>query len=233
MSLGDQSCSFACHISAQLFEDLIATFSVITSASNTSRPELWCQPVAARQAEAGGYLEPRSSRPDQKTQMRSCLTKQPCLLENGVGETALCCWWVYVGGAVILDGFACLFSRVPFHFQVSQEKGSCSFQRNPTPCVIPQEQENIFHTIFAFFTKSGRKVLVRNYLVTGTMKVWAHREGTLETRGQSSAWHFLFLKYGFADSKRLKDCDQILFFCLGFQSKRYMKNSTAHQAGCK
>ncbi|MEJ1285899.1 hypothetical protein NN561_016898 [Cricetulus griseus] len=42
---------------------------------------------------------------------------------------------------------------------VSQEKGSCSFQRNPTPCVIPQEQENIFHTIFAFFTKSGRKVL--------------------------------------------------------------------------
>ncbi|KAM7336851.1 hypothetical protein ACRRTK_002970 [Alexandromys fortis] len=42
---------------------------------------------------------------------------------------------------------------------VSQEKGNCSFQRNPTPCIIPQEQENIFHTIFAFFTKSGRKVL--------------------------------------------------------------------------
>lgn len=49
-----------------------------------------------------------------------------------------------------------------FHVQemvVSQEKGNCSFQKNPTPCIIPQEQENIFHTIFAFFTKSGRKVL--------------------------------------------------------------------------
>ncbi|XP_072859916.2 integrin alpha-9 isoform X1 [Pogona vitticeps] len=42
---------------------------------------------------------------------------------------------------------------------VAQDKGNCSFQRNPTPCVIPQEKENIFHTIFAFFTKSGRKVL--------------------------------------------------------------------------
>ncbi|GAB1294793.1 Integrin alpha-9 [Apodemus speciosus] len=42
---------------------------------------------------------------------------------------------------------------------VSQEKGNCSLQRNPTPCIIPQEQENIFHTIFAFFSKSGRKVL--------------------------------------------------------------------------
>ncbi|OBS72476.1 hypothetical protein A6R68_12949 [Neotoma lepida] len=42
---------------------------------------------------------------------------------------------------------------------VSQEKGNCSFQRNPTPCIIPQEQGNIFHTIFAFFTKSGRKVM--------------------------------------------------------------------------
>nr|XP_056713722.1 integrin alpha-9 [Euleptes europaea] len=49
-----------------------------------------------------------------------------------------------------------------FHIQqmmVAQDKGNCSFQRNPTPCVIPQEKENIFHTIFAFFTKSGRKVL--------------------------------------------------------------------------
>uniref|UniRef100_F6ZJB3 Integrin alpha-9 n=1 Tax=Monodelphis domestica TaxID=13616 RepID=F6ZJB3_MONDO len=42
---------------------------------------------------------------------------------------------------------------------VGQEKGNCSFQKNPTQCIIPQEQENIFHTIFAFFTKSGRKVL--------------------------------------------------------------------------
>ncbi|KAM9074946.1 integrin alpha-9 isoform 4-T5 [Megaptera novaeangliae] len=49
-----------------------------------------------------------------------------------------------------------------FHVQemvVGQEKGNCSFQKNPTPCIIPQEPENIFHTIFAFFTKSGRKVL--------------------------------------------------------------------------
>ncbi|KAG8139427.1 hypothetical protein E2320_002192, partial [Naja naja] len=42
---------------------------------------------------------------------------------------------------------------------VAQDKGNCSFQNNSTPCVIPQEKENIFHTIFAFFTKSGRKVL--------------------------------------------------------------------------
>ncbi|XP_061441877.1 integrin alpha-9 [Rhineura floridana] len=49
-----------------------------------------------------------------------------------------------------------------FHIRqmmVAQDKGNCSFQKNPTPCVIPQEKENIFHTIFAFFTKSGRKVL--------------------------------------------------------------------------
>ncbi|KAM4687277.1 integrin alpha-9 [Discoglossus pictus] len=49
-----------------------------------------------------------------------------------------------------------------FHIQdmkVGQEKGNCSFQKNSVPCVIPQDKENIFHTIFAFFTKSGRKVL--------------------------------------------------------------------------
>uniref|UniRef100_A0A8C8B495 Integrin subunit alpha 9 n=1 Tax=Otus sunia TaxID=257818 RepID=A0A8C8B495_9STRI len=49
-----------------------------------------------------------------------------------------------------------------FHVQqmmVGHDKGSCSFHRNPSPCVVPQENENIFHTIFAFFTKSGRKVL--------------------------------------------------------------------------
>ncbi|MEE6465637.1 hypothetical protein FKM82_006625, partial [Ascaphus truei] len=49
-----------------------------------------------------------------------------------------------------------------FHIQemmVDQEKGNCSFQKNPSPCVIPQEKENIFHTIFSFFRKSGRKVL--------------------------------------------------------------------------
>uniref|UniRef100_A0A674GFJ2 Integrin subunit alpha 9 n=1 Tax=Taeniopygia guttata TaxID=59729 RepID=A0A674GFJ2_TAEGU len=49
-----------------------------------------------------------------------------------------------------------------FHIQqmmVGQDKGSCSFRRNHSPCVVPQENENIFHTIFAFFTKSGRKVL--------------------------------------------------------------------------
>ncbi|XP_065608782.1 integrin alpha-9 [Cyrtonyx montezumae] len=49
-----------------------------------------------------------------------------------------------------------------FHVQqmmVGQDKGNCSFRRNRNPCVVPQENENIFHTIFAFFTKSGRKVL--------------------------------------------------------------------------
>uniref|UniRef100_A0A8C3BCN5 Integrin subunit alpha 9 n=1 Tax=Cairina moschata TaxID=8855 RepID=A0A8C3BCN5_CAIMO len=49
-----------------------------------------------------------------------------------------------------------------FHVQqmmVGQDKGNCSFHRNRSPCVVPQENENIFHTIFAFFTKSGRKVL--------------------------------------------------------------------------
>uniref|UniRef100_A0A8C5N2V5 Integrin alpha-9 n=1 Tax=Leptobrachium leishanense TaxID=445787 RepID=A0A8C5N2V5_9ANUR len=50
-----------------------------------------------------------------------------------------------------------------FHIQevvVGEGKGHCSFQKNLVPCVIPQEKENIFHTIFGFFTKSGRKVLV-------------------------------------------------------------------------
>ncbi|XP_042716262.1 integrin alpha-9 isoform X4 [Chrysemys picta bellii] len=55
------------------------------------------------------------------------------------------------------------FSRELFFIKmwqkVAQEKGNCSFQKNPNPCVIPQENDNIFHTIFAFFTKTGRKVL--------------------------------------------------------------------------
>lgn len=42
---------------------------------------------------------------------------------------------------------------------IGKEKAQCTFKKNPAPCVIPQEKENIFHTIFAFFTKSGRKVL--------------------------------------------------------------------------
>uniref|UniRef100_A0A8C2L8T2 Integrin, alpha 9 n=1 Tax=Cyprinus carpio TaxID=7962 RepID=A0A8C2L8T2_CYPCA len=43
--------------------------------------------------------------------------------------------------------------------QVSSCRGNCTWYRNPKPCTIPQDKENIFHTIFAFFTKSGRKVL--------------------------------------------------------------------------
>uniref|UniRef100_A0A8C2L7F1 Integrin, alpha 9 n=1 Tax=Cyprinus carpio TaxID=7962 RepID=A0A8C2L7F1_CYPCA len=43
--------------------------------------------------------------------------------------------------------------------QVSEGRGNCTWYRNPKPCTIPQDKENIFHTIFAFFTKSGRKVL--------------------------------------------------------------------------
>ncbi|XP_067837474.1 integrin alpha-9 [Heptranchias perlo] len=42
---------------------------------------------------------------------------------------------------------------------VGHEGGNCTFHRNLQPCFIPQDKENIFHTIFAFFTKSGRKVL--------------------------------------------------------------------------
>ncbi|XP_055489477.1 integrin alpha-9 isoform X1 [Leucoraja erinacea] len=42
---------------------------------------------------------------------------------------------------------------------VSQEGGNCTHHQNLDPCFIPQDKENIFHTIFAFFTKSGRKVL--------------------------------------------------------------------------
>ncbi|MBN3288641.1 ITA9 protein, partial [Polyodon spathula] len=42
---------------------------------------------------------------------------------------------------------------------VGQERGNCTYHRNPTPCTIPQDRESIFHTIFAFFSKSGRKVM--------------------------------------------------------------------------
>ncbi|XP_072119218.1 integrin alpha-9 [Mobula birostris] len=42
---------------------------------------------------------------------------------------------------------------------VGQEGGNCTYYQNIQPCFIPQDKENIFHTIFAFFTKSGRKVL--------------------------------------------------------------------------
>lgn len=45
-------------------------------------------------------------------------------------------------------------------FQVADGRGNCTPHRNPTPCTIPQDRESIFHSIFAFFTKSGRKVLV-------------------------------------------------------------------------
>uniref|UniRef100_A0A671SIC6 Integrin alpha-9-like n=1 Tax=Sinocyclocheilus anshuiensis TaxID=1608454 RepID=A0A671SIC6_9TELE len=43
--------------------------------------------------------------------------------------------------------------------QVSEGRGNCTWHRNPKPCTVPQDKESIFHTIFAFFTKSGRKVL--------------------------------------------------------------------------
>uniref|UniRef100_A0A672YK40 Uncharacterized protein n=1 Tax=Sphaeramia orbicularis TaxID=375764 RepID=A0A672YK40_9TELE len=43
--------------------------------------------------------------------------------------------------------------------QVVDGRGNCTPHRNPTPCTIPQDRESIFHSIFAFFTKSGRKVL--------------------------------------------------------------------------
>nr|XP_057914149.1 integrin alpha-9 [Doryrhamphus excisus] len=43
--------------------------------------------------------------------------------------------------------------------QVADGRGNCTSHRNPTPCTVPQDRESIFHSIFAFFTKSGRKVL--------------------------------------------------------------------------
>ncbi|XP_068597010.1 integrin alpha-9 [Brachionichthys hirsutus] len=43
--------------------------------------------------------------------------------------------------------------------QVADNRGNCTPHRNPTPCTIPQDRETIFHSIFSFFTKSGRKVL--------------------------------------------------------------------------
>uniref|UniRef100_A0A8C4ZKJ9 Integrin, alpha 9 n=1 Tax=Gadus morhua TaxID=8049 RepID=A0A8C4ZKJ9_GADMO len=42
---------------------------------------------------------------------------------------------------------------------VANGRGNCTLHKNPSPCTIPQDQESIFHTIFAFFTKSGRRVL--------------------------------------------------------------------------
>uniref|UniRef100_A0A3Q2QD12 Integrin, alpha 9 n=1 Tax=Fundulus heteroclitus TaxID=8078 RepID=A0A3Q2QD12_FUNHE len=45
-----------------------------------------------------------------------------------------------------------------FHV-VSDSRGNCTPHMNPTPCTIPQDKESIFHSIFAFFSKSGRKVL--------------------------------------------------------------------------
>lgn len=75
---------------------------------------------------------------------------------------------------------------------MGQEKGNCSFQKNPTPCIVPQEQENIFHTIFAFFTKSGRKVLVRMCFLVGSTWVVLTRKANL--RWEAS---FLFGIYYF------------------------------------
>ncbi|KAJ8353614.1 hypothetical protein SKAU_G00211810 [Synaphobranchus kaupii] len=43
--------------------------------------------------------------------------------------------------------------------QVAGNGGNCTPHRNPMPCTVPQDRDSIFHTIFAFFTKSGRRVL--------------------------------------------------------------------------
>lgn len=45
-------------------------------------------------------------------------------------------------------------------FQVADGRGNCTPHKNPTPCTIPQGRDSIFHSMFAFFTKSGRRVLV-------------------------------------------------------------------------
>ncbi|KAJ7984958.1 hypothetical protein DPEC_G00360140 [Dallia pectoralis] len=43
--------------------------------------------------------------------------------------------------------------------QVAEGRGNCTSHWNPQPCTVPQDSGSIFHTIFAFFTKSGRRVL--------------------------------------------------------------------------
>lgn len=102
--------------------------------------------------------------------------------------------------------------QISFHFQVGQEKGNCSFQKNPTPCIIPQEQENIFHTIFAFFTKSGRKVLVRICLLVGFTWVVLTRKASL--RWEASFLFGMISQIWFESIglESHKDYSQLLFF---------------------
>uniref|UniRef100_A0A8C8DW44 Integrin, alpha 9 n=1 Tax=Oryzias sinensis TaxID=183150 RepID=A0A8C8DW44_9TELE len=52
-----------------------------------------------------------------------------------------------------------MFHVIETQVSVAAGRGNCTPHRNPTPCTIPQEKESIFHSIFSFFTKSGRKVL--------------------------------------------------------------------------
>lgn len=68
--------------------------------------------------------------------------------------------WLFIKVAVRTPPFLFFHENVPF--QVAAGRGNCTPHRNPTPCTIPQEKESIFHSIFSFFTKSGRKVLVRS-----------------------------------------------------------------------
>ncbi|MGH0130927.1 UNVERIFIED_CONTAM: hypothetical protein FKN15_003129 [Acipenser sinensis] len=60
---------------------------------------------------------------------------------------------------VQMDDMECLFQPLNYTFQVGQEGGNCTYHRNPTPCTVPQDWYGTFQTIFAFFTKSGRKVV--------------------------------------------------------------------------
>lgn len=68
---------------------------------------------------------------------------------------------------LIAHDFTWIFTTILF--QVADGRGNCTPHRNPTPCTIPQDRESIFHTIFAFFTKSGRKVLVNKQPATCTL----------------------------------------------------------------
>ncbi|XP_017319172.1 integrin alpha-9 isoform X1 [Ictalurus punctatus] len=63
---------------------------------------------------------------------------------------------IRIPNTLVANG-ADMFHIIDTH--VGEGRGNCTWHRNPTPCIIIQERENIFHTIFAFFTKSGRKVL--------------------------------------------------------------------------
>lgn len=171
--------------------------------------------LAARPAEAGGCLEARSSRPGWETQLNSCLTKHPCLLENGIKEN-VCSAAVLDDSRPVLNLLA-LTDRSPFPGE--PRKGQLLFPKEPNPLHHPSRTRKylphhlcLFHQIWK--ESVGKKLL----------SVWDPEGGltgrhvggerpVLPLRVSSQIW------FSLAGSKRFKDCDQILFFSPGFQSR--------------